>query len=122
MNNIKDRSYKFALLAIKFISKLPNKRLYWVIGDQLLRSATSIGANIIEAKGASSKKDFINFYSHSLKSANETIYWLSLLKDAQTLKTDYFEILIKEAKELAKMIAASIITMKNSSKLKTLNY
>lgn len=116
MNNLKDRTYKFALLAIKFISKLPNKRLYWIIGDQLLRSATSIGANIIEAKGASSKKDFINFYSYSLKSANETIYWLSLLRDAKTLKTDYFEILIKEAEELAKMIAASIITMKSKTK------
>lgn len=116
MNNIKDRSYKFALSVIKFINKLPNKRLYWVIGDQLLRSATSIGANIIEAKAASSKKDYINFFNHSLKSANETVYWLSLLRDTKTLKTDYFEILIKEAEELAKMIAASIITMKRTVK------
>ncbi|PIZ48107.1 four helix bundle protein, partial [candidate division WWE3 bacterium CG_4_10_14_0_2_um_filter_41_14] len=84
---MKERAYKFSLLVIKFINKLPNKRLYWVIGDQLLRSATSIGANLIEAKGASSTKDFINFYSYSLKSANETVYWLNLLRDSKTLKT-----------------------------------
>jgi len=112
MNNLKERSYKFSLLVIKFINKLPNKKLYWIIGDQLLRCATSIGANIAEAYGASSKKDFINFYGYSLKSANETVYWLNLLKDTKTLKTDYFNVLIKEAEELAKMTAASIITMR----------
>jgi len=115
---MKERAYKFSLLVIKFINKLPNKRLYWVIGDQLLRSATSIGANLIEAKGASSTKDFINFYSYSLKSANETVYWLNLLRDSKTLKTDYFDILTNEAEELAKMIAASIITLKNNAKNK----
>ena len=59
----------------------PSERIYWIISDQLLRSATSIGANIIEAKAASSKKDFIRFYEISLKSANETKYWLCLLRD-----------------------------------------
>ncbi len=113
---LKERSYQFSLLIIKFVNKLPNKKLYWVIGDQLLRSGTSIGANIHEAQSASSKKDFVNFYNHSLKSANETVYWLSLLKDTKTLKTDYFEILIKEAEELAKMLASSIITMRRSFK------
>mgnify|MGYP003866386553 CR=1 FL=1 len=61
---------------------LPNKKVYWVISDQLLRAATSIGANIVEAKASSSKRDFIKFYEIALKSANETKYWLGLLRDA----------------------------------------
>ena len=59
--NLKYRSYKFSITIIKFISFLPNNNEYWAIRDQLLRCATSIGANIIEAIASSSKKDFIKF-------------------------------------------------------------
>jgi len=57
-NNLKVRTYSFSLKIIKFINKLPNKRGFWSIGDQLLRSATFIGANIIEAQASSSKREF----------------------------------------------------------------
>ena len=106
------RVYIFSVKIIRFLDKLPKKKLYWTIGDQLLRSATSIGANIIEAQAASSRKDFTNFYNHSLKSANETKYWLCLLRDAGNLEINTVEPLLQEAIELSKIIGASILTLK----------
>ena len=110
--NLQERVFDYSLKIIRFVAKLPNKRLYWSMSDQLLRSATSIGANIIEAQGACSRRDFINFYHYSLKSSKETIYWLKLLKNIGTLKSDYFDILIKEAEELTKIIAVCILRLK----------
>ena len=60
--DLKQRCYYFSISVIKFLEELPEKKVYWVIGDQLLRSVTSVGANIVEAKSASSRKDFIKFY------------------------------------------------------------
>ena len=79
---LRERCYYYSVKIIKFLDTLPEKRISWVLSNQLLRSATSIGANIIEAKSSSSKRDFIHFYEIGLKSANETSYWLRLLKDA----------------------------------------
>ena len=106
------RCYRYSIAVIKLTRNLPEQRIYWTVSDQLIRSATSIGANIIEGKSASSKKDFIRFYEIALKSANETKYWLGLMRDA--LDADKGEIgkLMKEADELAKILAASLITMK----------
>ena len=81
---------------------------------QLVRSATSVGANYMEANQASSKKDFINFFSYSLKSANETCFWLDILLDSGKCDKNAGLKLLKEAKELANILAASIITMKSS--------
>ena len=82
------------------------------MGRQLLRSGTSIIANYIEANSASSKKDFINFFTHSLKSANESKVWLALIKDTNKSDKTENEWLISELKEIANIIAASILTMK----------
>jgi four helix bundle protein len=111
-NEFMERCYRFSIAVIYLIKDLPEKRAYWIISDQLVRSATSIGANIIEGKSASSRKDFIRFYEIALKSANETKYWLGLLRDA--LDADKTEInkLMKETNELAKILATSLITMK----------
>jgi four helix bundle protein len=76
---LKHRTYDFSVTIVKFVSTLPKKQIYWTICDQLLRSSTSIGANIIEAQAVSSKRDFIKFYQIALKSANETKYWLGIL-------------------------------------------
>ena len=110
--NLRYRAYHFSLSIIKFVSSLPEKKVYWIIGDQLLRSATSIGANLIEAKASSSRKDFIKFYEIALKSANETKYWLCLMRDAQLAEKDKMEQILQEAEEIAKMIAASLLTLK----------
>lgn len=111
--DLKYRSYHFAIDVIKFLDTLPNKRVYWVISDQLMRAATSIGANIIEAKAASSRKDFIKYYEIALKSANEGQYWLNLLKDATDLGDRHIEEMLKELDEISKMLGASILTLKN---------
>lgn len=106
------RSYIYALSIIKFLDCLPKDYISGTIGKQLLRSATSIGANIVEAKSSSSKKDFINFYIHSLKSANETKFWIGLLKDSGKVSNEQTGLILNEATELANILAASVLTMK----------
>jgi len=106
-----ERASNFAIQVIRFTKTLPKERAYWVITDQLIRSSCSIGANMTEANSASSKKDYVNFYSHALKSANETKYWLDLLKKL-TVDSMTIEKLYKEVEELSKILGASIVTMK----------
>jgi four helix bundle protein len=110
---IKRRAYDFALSAIKLVDSLPRDGSGSIIGHQLIRSATSIGANIIEAQAASSRKDFKNFLSHSLKSANETKFWLGLLRDSNKKPASEINPLLIETKELANILASSVITLKS---------
>ena len=81
--------------------------------DQLVRSATSIGANIVEAKASSSKKDFIKYFDIALKSANETKYWLGLFRDATNEDKTTIEPLLCEADEISKILGSSLLTLKN---------
>lgn len=110
---LKYRCYLFSLNTIKLLEKLPEKRVYWVISDQLLRCATSIGANIVEAKSSSSRKDFIKFYEIALKSANETKYWLGLLRDGTNANKLEIAPLLNEVEEISKMLGSSVLTLKN---------
>lgn len=111
----KIRIYKYVLRLVKFLSNLPHVPVLREIISQLMRSGTSIGANYFEAQSASSKKDYQNFFNHSLKSANETLFWLAVLKDSgllpQNLRQEC-DWLLQETKELAKIFASSIITLK----------
>jgi four helix bundle protein len=109
---LKDGAYQYSIRIIGFIDTLPNDTSSQVIKKQLLRSATSIGANIIEAQSSRSKRDFTNFFTHSLKSANESLYWLGLLKDAKKISNAQLEYLLNETKELANILASSILTLK----------
>jgi len=106
------RCYEFSLAILNLTDKLPNKRSAWIISDQLIRSATSIGANIIEGKSSSSRLEFKKFHEIALKSANETKYWLSLLADGGIINSDQVEKLLKEADELSKMLGAGVIRLK----------
>jgi len=110
--DIKKRTYVFALNIINFIEILPKDSTLNILTNQLIRAATLIGANIIEAQASSSKKDFINFYHHSLKSANETKFWLCLIRDSKKGDKNKIEILLKEATEISNIIGSSILTMK----------
>ncbi len=79
----------------------------------MLRAATSVGANIAEARSSSSKKrDFTNFYAHSRKSANESIFWLSLLRDSGKASEAAVKVLLEETLELAKILGSSIKKLK----------
>ena len=114
--DLKSRSYKYSLIIIDFIDKLPKDMSTHIIAKQLLRSATSIGANIVEAQASSSKKDFTNFFSYSLKSANESSYWLGLLSDSNKTDKSIIEPLLQETKEIANILGASILTLKGKNK------
>src|SRR4030043_227871 len=117
-NNLKFREmigkrvYLFALKVITFVDQLPKGQVSNVVGGQLLRSATSIGANVVESQGAASRKDYTNFFSHALKSANETKFWLGLLRDSGKADRENTDKLLQEATELAKILAASILSLK----------
>ena len=92
--------------------KIKSEKLYWSISDQLIRSSTSIGANIVESKASHSKKDYIKFFEIALKSANETLYWLILIRETKPeLKPELIK-LYNEAEEISKVIASSVLTLK----------
>jgi four helix bundle protein len=109
---LKIRAYRYSISLIEFLDTLPKDMSSQVITKQLLRSATSIGANIVEAKASSSKRDFTNFLSHALKSANESLYWLGLLRDAKKINNAQLKYLLGETKELANILGSSILTLK----------
>lgn len=111
------RAFSLARRVVTLVDDFPNKQSARVIAGQLLRAATSIGANIIEAQAASSKKDFINFLTHALKSGNETKFWLALAKDLNPKLISSIEELLKETSELVKILGSSIATLKGKNKL-----
>lgn len=111
------RAFILSKNIIKLVDKFPNKRSAWVITDQLLRAATSIGANIIEAQAASSKKDFVNFLNHALKSGNETKFWLALAKELGSELIPEIDELLKETDEIVKILGSSISTLRGKNKL-----
>jgi len=108
----KKRLYDFTLKLIEFIDKLPNDNVSRRIGDQLLRSGTSIIANYIEGQAASSKKDFTNYFNISLKSANESKLWFALLRDSGRAKADKVSWFLNELDEIANIFGSSILTLK----------
>jgi four helix bundle protein len=111
---IKKRCFHFSKDLIKFIEATKYDRIYFSLFDQLIRSGTSIGANVVEGGGGSSKKDVINYYHIALKSANETKYWLCLIRETTNCNSDTVKLLINEADEISKILASSIIKMKGS--------
>ena len=111
-SDLKGRCYRFSLDLIDFIDTLPNQRSCWIIADQLLRSGTSIGANLVEATAASSRLEFKKYHEIALKSANETKYWLGLLRDSGKADKDKVNQLLKEVTEIANMIAAGVLRLK----------
>lgn len=111
--DLKFRVYSFGLKVIFLCDKLPNKRVAWIIEDQLIRSATSIGANLVEARSSSSRLEFKKFNEISLKSANETKYWLCLLRDTKLVEKNKTDYLLEEVGEIANMLASGIIKLKS---------
>jgi len=111
--DLKRRAYFYALNIIKFIDSLDKKDFSTnIISKQLLRSATSVGANIVEAQAGSTKKDFTNFFSYALKSANESKFWLGLLRDSGKADKNKTNELLQETVELSNILASSILTLK----------
>jgi four helix bundle protein len=111
-NEFKGRVYRFALDVIGFVDRLPADQTSRIVTDQLLRSTTSIGANVIEAQAASSRKDYTHFFTYALKSANECKFWLELLRDSGRSDAKTVDKLVEEASEIANILATSILTLK----------
>ena len=108
----KKRLYDFVLRLIEFIDSLPKDNVSYRIGDQLLRSGTSILGNYVEAQSSSSKKEFINYFNISLRSTNESKIWIALLRDSKRAKSEQVQWFLNELNEFSKVFASSILTAK----------
>jgi four helix bundle protein len=106
------RLYSFTLQVIEFIDRLPHDNVSRRIGDQLLRSGTSIIGNYTEGQAAASRKDFTSYFTISLKSCNESALWFSLLRDSKRATDKDVKLLMRELDEITKIFAASILTLK----------
>jgi four helix bundle protein len=113
-NIVQIKSYKFALRIVKLYKIICEREREFVLSKQLLRSATSIGANIEEAIGGQSIKDFYAKLTIAYKEARETKYWLRLLSDAEYLKEPEAESLIKDIDELLRIIGSIQKTLKQN--------
>jgi four helix bundle protein len=111
---LKAKSYEFAKRIVKLSQFLNNDKKERILSKQVLRSGTSIGALIREAEFGQSKPDFISKMSISLKEANETDYWLSLLKDTGYISDEQYQSISSDNKELIKLLISTVKTAKKS--------
>lgn len=110
---LNNKSFTFSVIIVKFYKYLIQRdKSYEPIYKQLLRSGTSVGANISEAQSAATKKDFINKLSISLKEARESHYWLKLLNETKIITKQEFESLDKDCDKLERLLTSSIKTAK----------
>ena len=109
----KKRIYESVIRLIRTLDTFPKDSTTKILVDQLVRSYTSILANYIEAQAASSRKDFTNYIHHSLKSANESKVWISILKDTNRLLGKDAVYFLGELKEISNILASSLLKLKN---------
>jgi four helix bundle protein len=115
-NILVDKSFTFAVRIVKLYKYLCNDKKEFVLSKQLLRSGTSIGANINESQDAQSKNDFISKLSISLKEARETKYWIELLEKTDYLSANETNSILKDVTELLKLLTSIIKTTKENIK------
>lgn len=108
----KKRLYTLVLRIIKFVENCKQSQTTRIVGDQLIRSGTSIVGNYIEGQSASSKKDYTNYFHHSLKSSNESKVWISILRDTNNGDGKEANSILSELNEISKIFASSVLTLK----------
>jgi four helix bundle protein len=113
-NIIEVKSYQFAIDIVKTCRRLVEKNREFILSKQLMRSGTSIGANIKEAEHAQSKADFLNKMNIALKEANETSYWLMLLKDTDYISVTDYKVLNDSCEALISILVKIVISTKKS--------
>ena len=120
---LKKKSYAFAIRVVNLAQYLVTEKKEYVLSKQVLRSGTAIGALIMESRRAESTADFIHKLNIALKEAEETHYWISLLKDTLFIDQKMYDSMSKDANELIAMLVSSIKTSKTKkrSELCTLN-
>ena len=112
-NIIQQKSFAFAIRIVELFKYLQSEKKEFVLSKQILRSGTSIGANIEESIGGASDKDFLHKLTISYKEAKETIYWLKLLHATQYISEKEFDSLHNDAEEICKILAKIQITLKS---------
>ena len=110
---LKDKSKSFALRIIRLYKYLCEVKREYVLSKQMLRSGTSIGANVAEAFFGQSEADFVSKLSIAQKETSETMYWLELLHESEYLQQNEFDSIFRDAEELMKLLTSSIKTMKH---------
>ncbi len=113
---IAERSVAYSLRIIKVYRELEKDGVGQILGKQLLRSGTSVGANIHEAQGAQSKADFISKISIAYKEARESAYWLRLLQEAELIPPRRLRDLSDETEQLIKILSSIIVTSKKGKR------
>lgn len=107
---IRQKSFRFAVRVVNLSQYLQSERKEFVMSKQVLRSGTSIGANIAEARGTSSNRDFAHKFSISYRESHETKFWLQLLKETDYIDLSLFNSLFNDCEELSKLLFRSIKT------------
>lgn len=97
---------------LRFATKLRQDKNLWAVADQLIRCTGSVGANVVEAKGSPSTRDYTRFFEIALKSANETKYWLVVIREYSTELRDEANSILDEADQVGKIIGSSVLTLK----------
>lgn len=110
--DIKERTFVFSKKIVLFVKDIKYERIFHSIFDQLIRSATSIGANIAEGKAGSSKNDFLKFHIIALKSAKETEYWLRLIQETLEVENVETSKLLQETDEIIRILVSIIVRSK----------
>lgn len=106
---ITERCFIFSKSVVRYVAHSKHERIYFSIFDQLLRSATSIGANVVEGKAGSSRKDWIKYMCIALKSSNEALYWIRLISEAIDVDNKDLLSIKKEATEISKIIGKILV-------------
>ena len=114
-NQIAEKSYKFAIRIVRLYQYLCKEQHEFILSKQVVRSGTSIGANVEEGLGGQSRNDFVAKFQISLKEARETRYWLRLLRDTDYLEPKLANSLIEDAEELIKILISILRTTKDNS-------
>ena len=112
-NNIQDKSFQFAIRIVNLCKFLREERNEYILSKQLMRSGTSIGANISEAQNAQSRADFLSKLNIALKETTETKYWLRLLEATDYLSKSEFHSVISDCSEIEKILVSSVKAIKN---------
>ena len=112
---LKDKSFAFAIEIVKTYKVLVEEKREYVMSKQLLRSGTSVGANVREAKNAESTNDFIHKLGIAQKECDEALYWLELLKETGYFNQEVFDRLSDQANQILKMIRSTILTIKQKN-------
>lgn len=118
---IVERSIEFAVRIVHMTNSLPRTPAGYAIASQVVRSGTSIGANLQEAQSGSSKKDFIHSVNIALKEARETYYWLTIISQSELISLKKLSLLLKENDEIIRILVTIVKKSRNNSTLLTRN-